>query len=344
VDDAGLRGGATHVKGDRVLEAERVTERLGADDTGGGPRFQHAHTVALRLPRVVEAAGRLHDQERAGKTLAADVVLDPADISPDDGPDIGVGHHRRTALELAIFLRQFMRGRDEHVRMVLLQDRLCACFVVVPGIAVQKQDRGRLHAQPIEHAPEARDLRVVERGLDLAIGQHPLLHLESERPLDQWLVLAEVQIVSVRPVDAPDLVDVAEALGNKECGLGALALENGIDGDGRAMQKQPGGLVTAPGFFDPGIDAFDQTVRRRQRLAERQLAGSLIEDRDVGESAADVGRKTKVRAVGSGASALLHVQVSERCRGGEMALNGFPSPDGKGPDLCRGNGGGTVQH
>ena len=36
MDDTGLRGGAAHVEGNRVLEAERMAQRLGADDTGGG--------------------------------------------------------------------------------------------------------------------------------------------------------------------------------------------------------------------------------------------------------------------------------------------------------------------
>ena len=322
-----------------------MTERLRADHAGGGPRFQHAHAMALRLLRVVKAPGRLHDQERAGEAFAANVVLDLADISADDGPDIGVGHHRGATLELAIFLGQFVRGGDEHVRMVLLQDRLRACFVVVPGIAVEKQDRSRLHAKPIQHAAEARDLRVVERCLDFAVGQHPLLDLEPQRPLDQRLVLAEIQIVRVRPVDAPDLVDVAETLGNKECGLGAFALQNGIDGDGRAMEKQPGGLVAAAGLFDPGIDAFDQTVRCRQRLAECQLAGSLVEDRDVGEGAADIGRKTKVRAVGSGANALLHVRFRNADGGGRDGLEWVPSRRAERDQICaRETAAGTVQH
>src|SRR6185503_15827126 len=125
-------------------------------------------------------------------------------------------------------------------------------------------------------------------------------------------------------------VDVAETLGNKERGLGAFALQNGIDGDGRAMEKQAGGLVAAAGLFDPGIDAFDQTVRCRQRLAECQLAGSLVEDRDVGEGAADIGRKTKVRAGGSGANALLHVRFRNADGVGETGLNGFPLAERKG--------------
>ena len=114
VDDAGLGGGAAHVEGDRVLKPERTAERLGADDAGGGTRFQHAHAVVLGLLGLVESAGRLHDQERAAKTVTADVIVDLADITANDRPDIGVGDHGRAALELAILLGQFMRGRDEH--------------------------------------------------------------------------------------------------------------------------------------------------------------------------------------------------------------------------------------
>jgi hypothetical protein len=100
------------------------------------------------------------------------------------------------------------------------------------------------------------------------------------------------------------------------------------------MEKQPGGLVATPGLLHPGIDALDQALRRRERLAECQLAGSLVEHRDVGEGAADVGSKTKVRAVGSGTNALLHIQVSERWRG--MGQAGSLSPPERDPTCALG--------
>ena len=74
VDDAGLGGGAAHVEGDGVLDAERVAERLRADHAGGRPGLQHADALVLRLRRLVEPAGRLHDQERAVEPFAADVL------------------------------------------------------------------------------------------------------------------------------------------------------------------------------------------------------------------------------------------------------------------------------
>ncbi len=138
-------------------------------------------------------------------------------------------------------------------------------------------------------APSGDDLVFVERDVDLAVGEHALLRLEAQGTLDQRLMLAEEQIVGVRPVDAADLVDVAEAFGNDERGPGAGPLQNGVDGDGRAVEEQPGGGIIGARLLDSGGDPLDEMMRRRQRLAEAELAGPLIERRNVRERAADIG-------------------------------------------------------
>ena len=143
----------------------------------------------------------------------------------------------------------------------------------------------KLLAQP-------RDLGLVERPVDLAVGQHPLLDLEAQRPLDQRHMLAEEQIVGVRPVDAADLVDVAKAFGDDERGAGAGALQHRIDGDRRAVQEQAGRRRSRlPAFSTPALMPSTSRLRRRERLAERQRAGAVVEHRDVGEGAADIGRE-----------------------------------------------------
>ena len=140
-------------------------------------------------------------------------------------------------------------------------------------IAVQEQDRGRFDAEPLRASGRSAAISgLVERRVDLAVGEHALVDLEAQRPLDQRLVLLEEQIVGIRPVDAADLVDVAKAFGDQQRGPGARALEDGVDRDGRAVQEQPGRSGSSlPAFVDPGVDAFDQPLRRRQRLAERSL-------------------------------------------------------------------------
>jgi len=74
-------------------------------------------------------------------------------------------------------------------------------------------------------------------------------------------MLAEEQIVGVRPVDAANLIDVAKALGDQERSSGPFALQNCVDSDGRAVKKKPGGSVIAMRLLDRGIDALDQVLR-----------------------------------------------------------------------------------
>jgi hypothetical protein len=166
-----------------------------------------------------------------------------------------------------------------------------ARFVRRAGVAVEKQDGAGLDPELCEPIAQPRDLGLVERPVDLAVGQHPLRDLEAQRPLDQRHVLAEEQIVGVRPVDAADLVNIAKAFGDDQRGAGAGALQHRIDGDRRAVQEQAGGGVAAAGLLDPGADAVDQPAGGRERLAENQLAGAVVEDRDVGEGAPDIGRE-----------------------------------------------------
>src|SRR5262249_4511926 len=92
-----------------------------------------------------------------------------------------------------------------------------------------------------------------------------------------------------------------------------LALQDGIDGDGGAVEEQSGRFVVAARLRHPGIDPLDQALRPRQRLAEGQLAGALVEGRDIGEGAADVGGEPKARTVGCRWDALLHLPVGDDC-------------------------------
>ncbi len=101
-------------------------------------------------------------------------------------------------------------------------------------------------------------------------------------------MLREEQVVGVGPVDAADLVDVAKAFGDQQRGVGAGALQQRVDGDGRAVQEQVGVLHIQPGAVQRVLDAVDEVCMRGQGLAEMQRAGALVERRQIGEGAADV--------------------------------------------------------
>jgi len=102
-------------------------------------------------------------------------------------------------------------------------------------------------------------------------------------------VFGEEQVVRLGPVDAADLVHVAESARGEQSGGRAVALEDGVDRDRRSVQEEPAALERGLRLFDTVDDALDQTVRRRECLAESRLAGTLVETDDIGESAADVG-------------------------------------------------------
>ena len=168
----------------------------------------------------------------------ADVLVDLADVAAHLRPDIGVGGDRRAALELAVFLRQLVRRRDEHAGMALAQKLLGARLVRAVGVAVEEHDRDGFDAELVELVAERGEPASSSGVTTSPSASTRSLHLEAQRPLDQRHVLLEIQIVGVGPVDAADLVDVAEALGGHQRGLGAGALQDGVDGDGRAVQEQ----------------------------------------------------------------------------------------------------------
>ena len=112
VDHAGLGGGAAHVEGDGVVDAELCAQRLGADHAGGRPGFEHADALA-----PAPAARRNRPPvDCTIRNVAAEALrsrrcaLDLAEIAANARPDIGVGDRRRGALELAVLLRQLVRG------------------------------------------------------------------------------------------------------------------------------------------------------------------------------------------------------------------------------------------
>ena len=196
--------------------------------------------------------------------------------------------------------------------MALAQKLLRPRLVGAVGVAVEEHDRGGFDAELFELVAQRGEARLVERRDHLAVGAHALLDLEAQRALDQRLVLLEIEIVGVGPVDAADLVDVAEAFGRHQRGLRAGALQHGVDGDRRAVQEQARRRVVAAGLLDAARDAVDQPVRRRQRLAEGQPPGLVVEHRDVGEGAADVGGEPDVGAVAA-AGTFANCHLGDAC-------------------------------
>ena len=237
----------------------------------------------------------MHHQERAAEPGLSDVLLDLAQIAAHFRADIRIGDDRRAALELPVFPRQFMRRRDKHIGMIGLDQLLGAHLVTGIAVAVEEQDRDRFDAEAVELRREGRNFGLVERDVDVAVGQDSLPRLEAQRALDQRLVFLEEQVVGIRPVDAADFVDVPKAFGDDEGGLGTSAFQNSVDGHRRAMEEQPGVRIGGSRMGDGSRDSLNQMMWRRQRLAELDVPGRGIERRHIREGAADVGGEPQAR-------------------------------------------------
>ena len=91
--------------------------------------------------------------------------------------------------------------------------------------------------------------------MHLAGGKQPLIDFADQMALDQRPMLVEQEIVGFRPVAATDSVDVAGAAGDDQPGLGALALNQGVDRDGRAMDQFIDRRCIKPALADAVDDA-----------------------------------------------------------------------------------------
>ena len=101
-------------------------------------------------------------------------------------------------------------------------------------------------------------------------------------------MLRKEQVVSIRAIDAPNLVDVAKTFGDEQSGICSIPFQQRVDGDRRSVQKQ----VCVGRFYACTVhrvlNAIDQRAVRGQRLSKHQSALSFVESSQIGECATDI--------------------------------------------------------
>jgi hypothetical protein len=136
-------------------------------------------------------------------------------------------------------------------------------------------------------------LLLVERNEHSALRIQALADFVAQVAFDQRLVATEEKVVGLRPIDAADLVDIAEALRGEERTACSRPLQNGVDRNGRTMKEKPRSGKLRPGLRHSGLDTRDEPRRSRERLSEAKLPGGLVEGGHVRERSAHVGRQPK---------------------------------------------------
>ena len=116
LDQRRLRGRASHVERDHVLEPERLRKPERCDDARRGSRLERVDGPDRRVGSGHDAARRLHDLERRCPGDVGDAGADVVEIAGHQRPDVRVHGGRGGALVL-LLLAQDLRGeRDRHVR------------------------------------------------------------------------------------------------------------------------------------------------------------------------------------------------------------------------------------
>ena len=102
---------------------------------------------------------------------------------------------------------------------------------------MEKQHGHRLKAFFLYDARHLTRLLFVKRRAHRAVGKHPLADLEDILPRHKGPVLAEARVERFRAIDPADLVNVAKSFGGNQGRLAALALNDCVHHDGRAVDQ-----------------------------------------------------------------------------------------------------------
>ena len=158
-----------------------------------------------------------------------------AEMVADDGLDIGVGDGGGRALELLPLGQHLVGDADRDVRALFGEDFLCRALVVGRDEREEEVDGNRLDtAEGLDFAGDGTDALGIERVVDLAPGQNPLVHLVAVAPLYQRLGLDPGDVVMALALAPLDEGHVAKS-GRRHVGdRGALALQDGVGRDGGA--------------------------------------------------------------------------------------------------------------
>ena len=155
-------------------------------------------------------------------------------------------------------------------------------------VRVQERDRDRFHARGFQLLACIFDAGGLQLLVHVAARQQPLLRLADEVAINQRPVLVEQEVIGLRPVAAADDVDVARTAGDDQAGAGALALDQRVDGDGRAMDQLIDGASVEPALADAVDDAARELGRGGETLGLDEPILLGVEADQIGKRASNV--------------------------------------------------------
>ena len=159
-------------------------------------------------------------------------------------------------------------------------------------VGVEQADGDRLDLLAPQDRCRRADGVVLERPQHLAGRAEPLGDGHRAVAGNERLRLLELRVVQRRPHLARDLEQVAEALGRDEAAARDLALDDRVRRHGRRVDDEAHLRRRDAAVRERPVDRLHEPLGgiggRRQHLRDRDRARLLVDQRRVGEGAADV--------------------------------------------------------
>src|ERR1700712_3521576 len=213
-----------------------------------------------------------------------------------DGAESGVHHRGAETLEFPEFGGDVVGDRGEGGGEFLGEDLGGEGFVGFGDEAVEEADGDGGDTGVAEFCHRGADGGGVERNFDGAVVTDAFGDFEAEVTADQNLGFVDVDVVEVGALLAADFEQIPKTVGGDEAGFRTAVLDQGVGGDGGAVAEigdgGGGGVRTSEGLGDAGGDAGGGIGGGRGDFPDRDRAGFVVEQADIGEGAAGIDANT----------------------------------------------------
>ncbi len=270
VDQRDLRRCAAHVEAQGTLVAAQGRDTARQDHAAGRPALHQPHGIALSGLDGADAAGGHHQQQRADDTDRGEAVAHAAQIAGHQRQNISVGNGRGGPFVFADLPADFAGEGNRQLRHGGREDLARAFLVRRVDVGMEETDRHGLDALGTKRIDKCQKRGFVERQQHGPVRRQPLGHLQTQIAFDQRDRSFHVQIVLLEPVLVGDFQGIPEAFGGDQRCAGAFALDQGVGGQGGAVNHQIEIAAIDPGFRQDAARPFDHgrvgCVMRRQQF------------------------------------------------------------------------------
>ena len=292
LDEGDVGAGAADVERDQVALPRAGGDRDRADHPRGRSGQQGFGRCQARAARAHDPAVGTRDVGRGADAGGRHALVEPAEIARHRRHDIGVHDRDDGTLVFAHARPDLRRTADEKIGRGAFDHRACGLFVGRIAVGVEKADDDAIDPGGLRRRDRPEHAIFAQRRAHGVAGAEPFFNFEHTLARDQRGGAVAIPVLRPRHAQALDDQQVAKTPGHEQGEPRALALDQRIDRDRRAVDEigdRVGLHAMDPRQSGQALDeAGDRIGRHGGRLPSDQPAGLGVEGREIGEGAADI--------------------------------------------------------